>query len=90
MQLMTFKAQDDKGGRAGTYTVLLAKVGRKYIHVIFMDSGGIRLQRMNIRELDYMTELVDYPIKRAVNKFKRAGRKFGITRSAKIALKEST
>ena len=89
MQVMKFKAQDDLGGRAGTYTVLLAAIGRKYIRVMFMDSAGIRLQRMGIGELPYMTELTDYPLKRAVNKFKRAGRKFGITTTAARALKEA-
>jgi hypothetical protein len=89
MKVMRFKAQDDKGGRAGTYTVLLGKVGRKYLYVMFMDSGGIRLQRMSIRELNYMTEL-DYPLKRAVIKFRKAGRKFGITTTAARALKEAT
>ena len=88
MQVMRFKAQDDAGGRAGTYTVLLGTIGRKYIRVMFMDSAGIRLQRMGIKELDYMTEL-DYPLKRAVIKFRKAGRKFGITTTAARALKEA-
>ena len=88
MKVMTFKAQDHNNSRAGTYTVLLAKVGRKFIHVIFMDSGGIKLQRMKIGELSYMTD-TDYPLKRAVRKFRSAGRRFGITKSATTVLKEA-
>ena len=90
MKVMRYKVQDHDMGRAGTYTVLLVKTGRKFLHVIFMDSAGIKLTKVKVKEHDYMWELDTYPLKAAIKRFKIAGRNFGITHSAKQALKEAT
>lgn len=61
---------------------LLALEGRKWIHVIPMDSGGIRVQRIAATEFKWISDVPNYPIRPAAERFLESGRKFGITAAA--------
>lgn len=71
----------------GQFIALVVNEGRKWMHVILMDSAGIRVSRVKLTEAKWM-EPIDYPVKKAARKFLAAGRAFGITGSARKALKE--
>ena len=89
MKVMRYKTQDEgRGSRSGVYTVLLVKQGRKWAHVIFMDAAGIELKRVPVADVEqWMWECDAYPLKQAIKRFKMAGRKFGITKAARVALR---
>lgn len=88
MKLMRYKVQDENMGRAGTYNVLLCKVGPKWARVIFMDSVGIAVARVASSELNYMVESAD-SLRKALKKFKQAGNRFGITKAARVYINEA-
>jgi hypothetical protein len=90
MDLMRFKAQDDKHDRAGTYVVLVTKYGPKWIHLMYLDSSGLKIEKVPSKDHRWMTPMENYPLKRAVNHFKRAAKKFGATNAALTALKGAT
>jgi len=69
----------------GVFTGLQVNEGTKYLQIILMDSRGLRIRKVAKTEGRYITPL-EYPVKRAVRKFKSAGRRFGITKSARRAL----
>ena len=90
VELMRFKAQDDKLGRAGTYHVLLVRRGRKWLHVIFLDSSGLKLTKVPAGDAKWLTPMDTYPLKRAIGIYKRAAKKFGATHGVKVILREAT
>jgi len=67
---------------------------RKWIQVLIMDGKNITVRKVPKSEARYMCELVykrqPYPIKRALKTFRKFGRKHGMSRSAKIFLREVT
>ena len=75
----------------GVYVALLVLRGTKYLHLIPMDSGGIKIIKVPLTEERYMKLLTKgantYPLKRARKLFKRAGEVFGISEDAKKALR---
>jgi len=59
--------------------------GRTKLTAILMDAGGITARRLHKSEARYMRPL-EYPHQKAIRKFKAAGRRFGITKAAKVLL----
>lgn len=50
---------------SGQRTGLLVKAGRKFMHVVTMDTYPLRVQKVRLSEGKYM-RVMDYPIKRAL------------------------
>lgn len=73
---------DDHGSRI----CIQAIDGHKYISVIPMDSAGIRVVRVPVKDKDRISE-VQYSLAKAKQKFRVAGQKFGITKQAKQLLR---
>jgi len=70
----------------GHVACLLVKRGKKYIHIIPMDSKGIKIKKVPNDEARYFHELPTEP-KTARKIFRRAAKRFGVTKSAKQYLK---
>jgi hypothetical protein len=68
----------------GYKTALVVGVGPKFIRVIYPDSAGIKIRKL---KTDSNYVVIDYPTNRAKRKLKACGKSFGITKSAKQALK---
>jgi len=83
--IRTESKTSDGGIESSIRTALMVEEGRKYLHLIWPDSGGIRIRKVP-REFKY-TELPDYPIAKAKKTLRLCGRKFGITKAAKKALR---
>lgn len=71
---------EDEGYRTG----LVVSVGHKYIGVIYPDSSGMRIRKI---KLDSKYSVIDYPTNKAKKMLRSCGQKFGITKSAKVALR---
>lgn len=75
----------------GVKTALI-KEGPKWIQVLTME-GKLTVRKVPKAEARYMCELTHkrrpYPIKRAIGTFRRFGRTHGITKSAKVFLREA-
>lgn len=75
----------------GFVTCLKVAVGRKLIQIIPMDSSGIKIVKVPLAQERLMKPLElkgkPYPVKRAKKLLRASGRRFGITRSAKQALR---
>lgn len=80
MKVMRYKT--DKGVRVA----LLVSEGRKWLKVIIMDSAGIKISRKPLPEKHYMDEMTN-SVRKVKKQFRMAGRAFGITKSAKQALR---
>ena len=65
----------------------LVQEGRKYLHIITFDVP-LRVQKVHKVGEKHMYEL-DYPLKRAINKYRKYGRKHGITDGARKFLRRS-
>ncbi len=74
------QVHEDEGIRTG----LVARVGPKFVSVIWPDSRGITINRLLKDEV--RLKVLDYPAKRAKAILLRCGRSFGITKSARRAL----
>ena len=72
---------EDEGYR----TALVVSVGPKYISVVYPDSSGMRIRK--VKKLTAKYWVIDYPAKKAKAKLRKCGKLFGITKSAKIALR---
>lgn len=70
----------------GVFNAMVDDTGRKWLKVLIMDAGGIRIQKQPRSEERFMSTL-DYPLAKARKRFRAAGRKFGITKSAKQLLR---
>lgn len=70
-----------------TVTGVRGDFGRKFLPVILMDSAGIKVTKLPKSEWRYVHDLDLYPIGRALQKFRLAGRKFGSTREARKMLR---
>ena len=68
----------------GYKTALVVTVGHKYIGVIYPDCKGIRIRKI---KKDASYTVIDYPTNRAKRKLKVCGKNFGITKTAKKALR---
>lgn len=65
---------------------LIVKRGRSLIHIILMDSAGIKVYKIPNSEERYIRQL-DYPVARAKKRFRAAFKTFGGTREARRLLK---
>ena len=82
MRVVRVRADD------GVHTGLLVIEGPAWIHVIWPDWRGVRVNKVaNDRRLR-ITELTSYPINRAKRILRRCGKKFGITKAARQALRQ--
>ncbi len=68
---------------------LLVKSGSKYVHVIPMDVGGIRVKKFSAEKETGFIFLDDYQLERAAERFLDAGRRFGMTKEAERYLREA-
>ncbi len=71
----------DDGYRTG----LVVTVGPKWVSMIWPDAAGIRIRKME--RSSKFEVLVGYNLNRAKRHLRRCGRNFGITKSAKRALR---
>lgn len=72
---------EDEGIRTG----ILVKTGRKYLRVIWPDCKGIRINLVPIEGARYT--VLDYKIDKAKKALQKCGRKFGIHKAARRALR---
>ncbi len=71
---------------SGWYYGLLVKRGRTMLHVILMDSGGLRVSKVPLVDERNM-EQTNYSVAKAKRKFRAAFKIFGGTREARRHLK---
>ena len=77
------RVHEDEGYRTG----ILVTEGPAWVHILWLDDSGVKINKVaNDRHLK-VSELVGYPIARAKKLLRRCGRTFGITKSAKKALR---
>ena len=71
-------------------SAIVVKEGTKLLHLIQIDASGLRIRRVSKEEARHFYPMEyrgkPYPLKRAVAAYKRAGKRFGITKSARQAL----
>ncbi len=79
MEVVRYKTNDGQ-------STAIVEAGRKWIRVILMDSGGISVKKVPKTEERFMSPL-DYSLNKAKVKFRDSGRRFGITRAAKLLLR---
>lgn len=72
---------EDEGIRTG----ILAVTGRKYLGVIWPDCKGIKINKVLIDEARYIE--LDYNLDKAKKALRKMGRNFGITKTARRALR---
>ena len=73
---------EDEGYRVA----LVAAVGPKFVALVWPDSSGMKIHKLpNDRSLKYVD--LDYPVVKAKKMMRGMGRRFGITKSAKRALR---
>lgn len=80
MKDSVIRLHEDEGYRTG----LVVSVGHKYIGVIYPDSSGMRIRKV---KLDSRYTVLDYPTNKAKKKLRECGKNFGITKTAKVALR---
>jgi len=80
MQVVRYKTHN------GTFTGIHVGDGRKFFKLILMDAAGIRIIKEPLGNKRFMTVL-EYRTAKARKLFRAAGRRFGITKSAKKALR---
>ena len=71
---------EDEGYRTG----LVVSVGPKYMQVIWPDSSGMKIRKIDVRIARYT--VIDYPVAKCKRILRRCGKSFGITKSARRAL----
>lgn len=80
--MIVVRVHEDEGVRTG----LLVTEGPKYVSVIWPDSAGIKIRKLPKSRNLRITEMPDYPVRKAKVHLRRCGRNFGITKTAKRAL----
>lgn len=77
----------------GHTSALIVERGRKWMHIIPMESHAVRIRRVRLSEERNMSPLQykgkPYPVTRALRHFKRHAKDFGITKTAQRALRRS-
>ncbi len=73
----------DEGVRAA----IVVLVARKYTHMIWADDSRPGVQIRKILNEEIRADVIDYSLAKAKKSFRRMGRTFGITKSAKRALR---
>ena len=69
----------------GYHTGLVVSDGSKYLGVIWPDSSGIRINKIDKKTARYT--VLEYSENKAKRVLRRCGRNFGITKGARCALK---
>ena len=72
---------EDEGYR----TALVVAVGPKFTQLIWADSSGMKINKLPTTTLKFTT--MDYPLAKAKKAMRLMGKRFGITKSAKRALR---
>jgi len=81
--LVTYKTEE------GARTALVVKEGRKFLHVVTMDTYPLRVRKVPLKEGKYM-RVIGFPIKRALQTYRAlASRDYGKLRFAPQALQEA-
>ena len=75
------RIHEDEGYRTG----LVVAVGPKYLQVIWPDSSGMKIRKIKISTARYL--VIDYPVAKCKRILRKCGASFGITKSARRALK---
>lgn len=78
----------------GAYSAVLGKPGRKFTPYVCLSGYPVRKRRILNRDVErYCRQLTlgkrEYPVTRAVNNMLRVGRQYGITKGARMLLKEA-
>lgn len=71
----------DDGFRIG----ILAKEGTKHASVVCRDGNSITVKKFPVDD-DGAFNYLDYPVDRAIKKFRESGKKYGITQEARKLL----
>ena len=78
-------------GDDGVRSAIIVNEGRKFISLIPIESGKVRIRKILLSEGRHLTPIKykgkPYPLSRAIRIFKRHAKSFGITDSAKRALR---
>ena len=69
----------------GCRNALVLKTGSKFVQLIWIESGGVKIHALPLTAMRRATSL-DYPVRRAARRMLEAGRALGITKKAKQAL----
>jgi hypothetical protein len=69
----------------GYHSGLVVSDGAKYLGVIWPDSAGIRINKIEKKTARYT--VLEYNLNKVKKTLRRCGRSFGITKGARIALK---
>lgn len=76
------------------FVTAVVQEGRKLVHCVSIDSGGVRVHNLPLEEARTFRKVTlykheaDYPVPRACRKMLDAGRRLGISAAAKTILKE--
>ena len=73
----------DEGIRAA----IVVLVAKKYTHLVWAEDTRPGVQIHKIPHAEIRAQVIVYPLAKAKKSFRRMGRTFGITKSAKIALR---
>ena len=77
------RVHEDEGVR----TALVVTVGPKFVSLIWPDSAGMKIRKLpNDRRLRYDV-LEDYPVRKAKRAMRAMCKRFGVTKSARLALR---
>lgn len=77
------KIHTDEGIRAA----IVVLVARKYTHFIWAEDSRPGVQIRKVLHPEIRAEVITYSLAKAKKSFRRMGRSFGITKSAKRALR---
>ena len=77
------KIHTDEGVRAA----IVVLVAKKYTHLIWAEDSRPGVQIRKVPHNEIRAEVIDYSLSKAKKSFRRMGRTFGITKSAKRALR---
>jgi hypothetical protein len=72
----------------GCRVAVLCKTGHKLVHLVYIESGGVRAARKP-KDILRTAKYLDYPLCKAVNGMLRAGKALGITKSSKTLLRDA-
>lgn len=71
---------------SGRKAVIVGEAGRKYLPVCIIDYP-VRVTKLPLSEQRYIEPIEGYPLRKAVAKFRQAGKTLGISKSAKDFLR---
>ena len=85
MEIVTYHSSDNCA------TAIVLGSGPKWTKIIQVEASGLRIRKIQNSETKNFTDLLykgkPYPLKRAVRRYLKSGKLFGITKPARQALK---